>query len=323
MSNSALGRELKGDEAKLKGEAVNEVRSFRRTAVGGWITLMYHFVTAQCRPIYTFYFSYQAYCALFIGYEVTNIVITDAVEKAARAPTNMTFAAYSGCVMMDTAAMMTTWKVPMETKCIGTIGHQLFKFAESNRVYTGLNWFCEALCVIFVIIMAIELVRSGARHVGHGKYIAFTWKVENSVPHKICAGTLIFFCVLMVADFVRFLVLQYLAGTLMSASPFIQTILPAIGGLIHAATSLFKPAGIPKFDWESETFQEMHVFRKLGQMHVSNADFYHEIVHAVHEAERGNSSALDAFCAGDGWSTKEQIAASFQIKDKYQPLSTA
>lgn len=136
-------------------------------------------------------------------------MITNPIEAAARRPTDMTFAAYTGCVALDVQALMSTWTTPMKTECIGTIGNVFFGFAATNRVYTCLNWLCEALVAIFVLIMVIALFKSGAKHVGHGRYIAFTWRVENSLPHRICSVTLIVFCVLMLGDFVRFVVAQY------------------------------------------------------------------------------------------------------------------
>lgn len=57
-------------------------------------------------------------------------------------------------------------------------------------------------------------------------------------------------------------------------------------------------------------------------MTLDNEGFFHEVVKAIVEAEQGHSAHLEELAPGGDFSSQQQTAAGFQIKDNYAPLPT-
>jgi len=303
-------------ETQLK----QQVHALRGTSAGGFLILFAHFVACECRPIIMFYTSYLAYEVLFLQSQIMNSMITTRIEEAARQKYDMGLPEYYGCVNADAASLsgsQMVWDLsPMKTKCIGTIRNQMYGLpVPDNVVVTWIGFVCKWNSAVFILVLMVELIRSGPRHLGHGSYLAFTWKLNHSRPHKICATILVFFCFVLVADFVRFCVILYRLELGFKIIPMLTTMVPPLGGIIGSAWMLLHPPPIPNVDYESKEFKELHFRRSVWtDLAQNNNEFYGEMKKALHDHVKGLSDPIKDIAPGGEYSTHENVVAHVRQK---------
>lgn len=154
------------------------------------------------------------------------------------------------------------------------------------------------------------------RGYGHGAYLAFTWKVENSLPHKICASVVIAFCGLLGISFVKFLVGMIMKSGVATALPQVIAMVPSLGGLFGAAWHLMSPSDLPNIDYESPAFQNIQVKRPLKKVSQNNDAFFQVIMTAIHHHQAGLKSGLKALAPGDKYSDEDDLLKATKSVEK-------
>jgi len=295
-----------------------EEKEVRSTSIGDKLILLVHFTFTECRPILMFYASFKSYQALFMNYQVLHTgMITTEVEQSVRGPTNMTFSEYYVCATKDAAGLDMHFEAPYETECIGTIAHHIYGMPiKDNTILAVLNVLCGVVVIAFTIVMVTELIRSKVRGFGHGAYMAFTWRVENSLPHKICASVVIVFCGLLGVTFLKFLVGIIMKSGVMKALPELIAMVPSLGGLFGAAWHLMNPSDLPKIDFENPAFLNIQVKRPLSKVSQNNDAFFQVILSALHHHQAGLKNDLKALAPGDKYSDEDEMMKALVSVEK-------
>eukprot|EP00931_Biecheleriopsis_adriatica_P062886 TRINITY_DN37995_c0_g1_i1.p1 TRINITY_DN37995_c0_g1~~TRINITY_DN37995_c0_g1_i1.p1 ORF type:complete len:359 (+),score=51.76 TRINITY_DN37995_c0_g1_i1:34-1110(+) len=319
--------EAKADVQKVKSE-VNEVKTeayaqataFSKTSCGEVLFMLCHFIFTQCRPILMFYVSTSAYQALVVDFQVLHSdMITPEIEEAARGPTNsssyMDLNTYFTCVQQEARTLDQHFQSPMKTACLGTIGNFLYKLpVTDNFALSCLNTSCLVIVAVFTLVMVVEILRSGANGFGHGRYIAYTWEIEQTLAHKICSCMVIAYCVVLFTDFGWFVARTIKSRGISEVVLAIKTMLPPLLGLFAASWSLFHPSNIPNVDFESSAFKEIRFRRPLKLIHQDNSAFFDTVKAAIHDYEHGVKSELLKYCGG-GYSEPVYVIAACKVAD--------
>merc|ERR1711907_447447 len=116
------------------------------------------------------------------------------------------------------------------------------------------------IVVIFVVVLLAGLVTSKVSHFGDGRYLAYTYRMQKSVPYKIMSTLLVIcaFSILAITAWFLYEIYKTSPGVLAN---FVLYLLPTIVALVYSAVTLAKGSKDPFYDYESEEFLDIEFAR--------------------------------------------------------------
>merc|ERR1719277_1039858 len=110
--------------------------------------------------------------------------------------------------------------------------------APFNVVMTAVDLLGFLLAVAFIIVLLVELKRTGATNIGQGKYLQFSYRVQDNKTFKVLNWVCFLFICVIFADSIRFLVYVYTYGNLGFVINYVYYLSPTLLTLAYSAYSL-------------------------------------------------------------------------------------
>jgi len=224
------------------------------------------------------------------------------------------------CVQGESNGLMEKFGVPNGT-CLGDPGTADawgLPHIPMGVFFSTINYLGLLIVVAFVLVLLIELlVGSQARGFGQGRYISFTYTVQNSWPFKIMAGLVVVFSILIVLDTARFLIRIAVTGAVGRVKNFVCYVFLSLLSLAYSSITLLRGATIkdPFFDYTAEEFKELLFMRSWSSVFDNNEVFTQKIGVLLLQYQYGDTKPLRAACA-----TTHELP---EVVEALTPLSTA
>lgn len=271
----------------------------------GLLCVLLHFVLTQCRSIIVFYISFKSYLALSVKWNFTRFVLDPETEVEIRrlqaGPSGMMpLRDFDDCMYEEATRFTLSFSSDLYSRCLGLITNRIYGLPLTDNIVVSLvNVIALALSSIFIIVLVVELLRSGSTHFGQGRYLGFTFSVQKSCGYRTCAWILICFNLVLLADIGRIVYLCVNAGAYNSLLIFFEANLPVVSGLLYSAVSFLIPVKEPRVDYTSVAFCNLLFRRKFSSVLQDNNEFYAKVAHAQLDARYGLEEDLKQL-TGDG-----------------------
>merc|ERR1719277_420159 len=165
--------------------------------------------------------------------------------------------------------------------------------APFNVVMTAVDLLGFLLAVAFIIVLLVELKRTGATNIGQGKYLQFSYRVQDNKTFKVLNWVCVVFIFVIFADSIRFQVYAYMYGSLGFVVNYCYFLLPTLLMLVYSAYSLGSTPKPPFFEFEDEKFANLQFSRGWRDVATDNSSFAESLGVALLLQKRGDASALE------------------------------
>lgn len=255
------------------------------------VLLITHFVFAQLLGIIMFYVGLRSYLALTANWMSTHLFVTS--EVVAPVVDSGTLGELLDCILSDAYTMISNVGT-MAPVCIGPIGPSSTYglTVPFNKLASIVNLVGASLVFLFILVLVTELCSSGAENIGQGKYLAFTYKVQDKKAFKILSWTIVIFVLVIVADTIKFFFVLYGMGKAGYIQNFAEFLLPTLLTLGYSAYSLGSAKVPPFFDYDTDDFLKLQFKRGWSDLMTDNNAFAQNLGLALMLQKRGSSKAL-------------------------------
>lgn len=256
------------------------------------VQLLSHFIAAQLLGIIMFYVGLRSYLALTANWMSTHLFVVDSVV------TPVTDSGSLGelldCILSDAYTMISNLG-DMQPECIGPIGPASTYGVPLafNKLASIVNFVGAFLVLLFITVLVAELISSGAQNIGQGKYLAFTYKVQERKAFKILSWTIVVFVLVIICDTIKFLCVLYFMGKAGYITNFGEFLLPTLLTLCYSAYTLGSQKVPPFFTYDSDEFRELQFKRGWSDIMTDNNAFGQNLGIALLKKNRGSSKELD------------------------------
>jgi len=214
---------------------------------------------------------------------------------------------YLDCVQNEAIDMMekfhipTNHRLPYNQTCMGDPGHADAWGIPipSPYFFSGINYLGLLIVAVFIIVLLVELLCcTKARGFGQGRYITFTYTVQNSFGYKFCAAIIVVFCALILIDQARFLIRALMHGAEGRVRNFISYLALSLVTLCYSSISLMQGAAIedPFFDYTTEEFKDLQFKRGWTTIFNNNEVFAKHLGVLLLQYKYGNTKPLRKIC---------------------------
>lgn len=255
------------------------------------VQLVFHFVGAQLLGVIMFYVGLRSYLALTANWMSTHLFITP--EVVSPVVDSGSLGELLDCILSDSYSMITNVG-EMQPACIGPIGPSSTYGLSIpfNKLASIVNLVGATLVFLFILVLVIELCSSGAQNIGQGRYLAFTYKVQDKKSFKILSWVIVIFVLVIVCDTIKFFFVLYAMGKAGYIQNFAEFLLPTLLTLGYSAYSLGSAKVPPFFDYDTEEFLKLQFKRGWSDLMTDNNTFAQKLGLALLQQKRGSSKAL-------------------------------
>lgn len=221
---------------------------------------------------------------------------------------------FNTCVKKSEVQMITSFSSDLKTECLGTISADLFGFTRitDNQFLTGVDIGVLVVVGVFVLGLVIKLIMSGSLHFGSGRYLAFSWDVEES-PYFKFMGALLLAIEIFLLSFIAYSGYRVLIDQGMTALiAFAQGIAPSIVGFLQSAWHFVAPTGIPKVNYEAAEFKALNFNRPLNSILKTNRVFLEDVEEAVYRDTFKETEELNKLIGAPDYSTKDEVLSAIK-----------
>merc|ERR1719343_1469577 len=238
--------------------------------------LITHFLVSQCRAILLFWYGLYSYLAinsywvsthLFVGFngKIGNSLWTEYGSLGS----------LIDCIQMQGYTMIKSFSPDLAPPCIGPVGPATMYGLNVpfNIVMTAVDLAGFLLAVAFVLVLFYELKGTGATNIGQGKYLQFSYRVQDNKTFKVLNWICVVFIVVIFVDTIRFMIYAYTYGSLGFVVNYCYFLLPTLLTLAYSAYALGSTPKPPFFDFEDDAFAKLQFSRGWREIMTNNNDF--------------------------------------------------
>lgn len=289
------------------------------------LQLAVHFVCAQCQGILLFYVGLRSYLALSANWTATHLLIDHNGNSEWK--NYATLGEVLDCVLGDAYTMIMSFDPGYAPQCVGPqLPASMYGFSSTtyNVVVSSVNVTGLLLVTIFVLVLLNDLRQSGATNIGQGKYLAFTYRVQQTSTFKTLSRILVAFACLIVLDTCRFMEFLYNNGYAGYLTNYAEFLLPTLLTLAYSAYSLGSNKVDPFFNYETDQFQALQFSRGWGDVVTDNNAFAQTLGLGLLAFKRGSDTPLKNLLSekfAPACSSPKDVAKVCDLPSEKDPLA--